>query len=68
MAAPGTSAIVDVTNFDFNQAAWHCDQLERGKVLFFSHVPRIAKQCGFDRVYLSNQSPFRHADCVGTGR
>jgi len=39
MAAPGTSAIVDVTNFDFNQAAWHCDQLERGKVLFFSHVP-----------------------------
>ena len=39
MAAPGSTVIVDVTNFDFKQAAWHCDQLERGKVLFFSHVP-----------------------------
>lgn len=37
--ANGGSAIVDVTNFDLKQAAWHCDQLERGKVLFFSHVP-----------------------------
>ena len=35
----GGSAIVDLTNFDLKQAAWHCDQLERGKVLFFSHVP-----------------------------
>ncbi|HZD96181.1 MAG TPA: Kdo hydroxylase family protein [Candidatus Sulfotelmatobacter sp.] len=33
------SAIVDVTNFDLAQARWHCDQLERGKVLFFGHVP-----------------------------
>jgi hypothetical protein len=33
------SAIVDVTNFDLKQATWHCDQLERGKVLFFSRVP-----------------------------
>ncbi|HLK52810.1 MAG TPA: Kdo hydroxylase family protein [Candidatus Angelobacter sp.] len=37
--APGTTAIVDVTNFDLKQASWHCDQLEQGKVLFFSHVP-----------------------------
>ncbi len=36
--APG-SAILDVTNYDLKQAPWHCDQLERGKVLFFSHVP-----------------------------
>ena len=33
------SAIVDVSNFDLNQSSWHCDQLERGKVLLFSHVP-----------------------------
>lgn len=33
------SAILDVTNYDLKQAAWHCDQIERGKVLFFSHVP-----------------------------
>jgi 3-deoxy-D-manno-oct-2-ulosonic acid (Kdo) hydroxylase len=33
------AAIVDVSTFDLNQASWHCDQLERGKVLFFSHVP-----------------------------
>src|SRR5499427_159851 len=33
------SAIVDVTRYDLKQASWHCDQLERGKVLFFSHVP-----------------------------
>jgi 3-deoxy-D-manno-octulosonic acid hydroxylase-like protein len=33
------SAILDVTDFDLNQASWHCDQLERGKVLFFRHVP-----------------------------
>ncbi|MCU1253775.1 MAG: hypothetical protein JWM83_74, partial [Candidatus Angelobacter sp.] len=34
-----SSAIVDVTKFDLKQASRHCDQLERGKVLFFSHVP-----------------------------
>jgi hypothetical protein len=33
------SAIVDVTTFDLEKARWHCDQLERGKVLFFGHVP-----------------------------
>src|SRR5579859_8254931 len=32
-------AIVDVTKFELNQASWHCDQLERGKVLSFSQVP-----------------------------
>jgi len=35
----GSSAILDVSNYDPKQAPWHCDQLERGKVLFFSHVP-----------------------------
>ena len=35
----GSSAILDVSNYDLKQAPWHCDQLERGKVLFFSHVP-----------------------------
>jgi hypothetical protein len=30
---------LDVSNFDLNRASWHCDQLERGKVLFFEHVP-----------------------------
>jgi len=34
-----SSAIVDVTQYDLKQAAWHCEQLERGKVLLFSHVP-----------------------------
>ncbi len=36
---PSGSAIVDVSSFDLQKAPWHCDQLERGKVLFFSHVP-----------------------------
>ena len=36
---PAGSAIVDVTTFHLEQAPWHCDQLERGKVLFFGHVP-----------------------------
>src|SRR5215510_12102203 len=36
---PPSSAILDVTRYDLTQASWHCDQLERGKVLFFSHVP-----------------------------
>jgi 3-deoxy-D-manno-oct-2-ulosonic acid (Kdo) hydroxylase len=36
---PDSTAILDVTSFDLKQASWHCDQLERGKVLFFSHVP-----------------------------
>ena len=36
---PSGSAIVDVSSFDLQRASWHCDQLERGKVLFFSHVP-----------------------------
>ena len=35
----GSSAVLDVTNYDLKRASWHCDQLERGKVLFFSHVP-----------------------------
>lgn len=39
MTAPSSPAIVDVTAFDVAQASWHCDQLERGKVLFFRHVP-----------------------------
>jgi hypothetical protein len=39
MTATSKSAILDVTRFDLAQAPWHCDQLERGKVLFFSHVP-----------------------------
>src|SRR5580765_7978860 len=38
-AVSSSSAIVDVTNYDLKQAPWHCDQLERGKVLFFGHVP-----------------------------
>ncbi|MGH9637734.1 MAG: Kdo hydroxylase family protein, partial [Candidatus Angelobacter sp.] len=38
-AVSGGSAIVDVSKYDLKQAPWHCDQLERGKVLFFSHVP-----------------------------
>src|SRR5438270_12117215 len=37
--ASGSSAILDVTNYDLKQASWHWDQTERGKVLFFSHVP-----------------------------
>jgi hypothetical protein len=39
MMTPSGSAIVDVSSFDLQRASWHCDQLERGKVLFFSHVP-----------------------------
>ncbi len=49
----GNSAILDVTKFDLNQARWHCDQLERGKVLFFSHVPFDFPEA--DREFLLSQ-------------
>ena len=52
-ALSGNSAILDVTNFDLKQAAWHCDQLERGKVLFFSHVPFEFPDA--DRAFLLSQ-------------
>ena len=51
--ASSQSAIVDVTNFDLKQAPWHCDQLERGKVLFFSHVPFAFPEA--DREFLLSQ-------------
>src|SRR5246127_4548147 len=38
-AVSGSSAIVDVSKYDLKKAPWHCDQLEGGKVLLFSHVP-----------------------------
>ncbi|HEX4605239.1 MAG TPA: Kdo hydroxylase family protein [Candidatus Angelobacter sp.] len=53
MAASNGSAILDVTRFDLKQAAWHCDQLERGKVLFFSHVPFAFPDA--DREFLLSQ-------------
>jgi hypothetical protein len=49
----GSSAILDVTNYDLKQAPWHCDQLERGKVLFFSHVPFVFPDS--DREFLLSQ-------------
>jgi len=39
MPGAGSSAVLDVTSFSFDRAAWHCDQLERGKVLLFANVP-----------------------------
>ena len=53
MAAAGGSAILDVTKYDLQQAPWHCDQLERGKVLFFSHVPFAFPDA--DREFLLSQ-------------
>src|ERR1700761_7973559 len=52
-SAPDITAIVDVTNFDLKRAPWHCDQLERGKVLFFSHVPFAFPDA--DREFLLSQ-------------
>ena len=52
-ALSGNPAILDVTNFDLKQASWHCDQLERGKVLFFSHVPFEFPDA--DRAFLLSQ-------------
>jgi hypothetical protein len=49
----GGSAIVDASTYDLKQASWHCDQLERGKVLFFSHVPFEFPQA--DRAFLLSQ-------------
>jgi 3-deoxy-D-manno-oct-2-ulosonic acid (Kdo) hydroxylase len=49
----GGSAIVDASKYDLKQASWHCDQLERGKVLFFSHVPFEFPQA--DRAFLLSQ-------------
>ena len=49
----GSSAILDVTNYDLKQAPWHCDQLERGKVLFFSRVPFVFPEA--DREFLLSQ-------------
>ena len=31
-----------------------------GDHLFHSILPRVAKECGFDKVYISNQSPYRN--------
>ena len=40
MAAVGpNSAIIEVKAYSGEQARWYCDQLERGKVIFFSEVP-----------------------------
>jgi hypothetical protein len=40
MAAVGpSSAIIEVKAYSGEQARWYCDQLERGKVIFFSEVP-----------------------------
>jgi 3-deoxy-D-manno-oct-2-ulosonic acid (Kdo) hydroxylase len=39
MTEANNSAILDLTSFDVTHASWHCEQLERGKVLFFSHTP-----------------------------
>lgn len=33
-----------------------------GDHLFHSHLPKIAKESGYDKVYLSNLSPFVHPD------
>lgn len=50
---PNQAAIVDVTTFDLKQASWHCDQLERGKVLFFNRVPFAFADA--DREFLLSQ-------------
>ena len=52
-AVSGGSAIVDVSKYDLKQASWHCDQLERGKVLFFGHVPFEFPDA--DRAFLLSQ-------------
>jgi hypothetical protein len=40
MAAVGpSSAIIEVKAYSGEQSRWYCDQLERGKVIFFSEVP-----------------------------
>ena len=33
------SSLVEVSNYAPEQGTWYCDQLERGKVLFFSRLP-----------------------------
>ena len=39
MAAFDPAVAVDVTDSPAQTAAWYCDQLERGKVIFFRNVP-----------------------------
>ncbi len=51
--ASGSSALVDVTSYDLTRALWHCDQLECGKVLFFSHAPYDFSES--DRAFLLSQ-------------
>lgn len=52
-AVSSSSAIVDVSKYDLTLAPWHCDQLERGKILFFSHVPFEFPDA--DRAFLLSQ-------------
>ena len=52
-ALSGGSAILDVSKYNLTQSPWHCDQLERGKVLFFSHVPFEFPDA--DRAFLLSQ-------------
>lgn len=47
------SALVEITNIQPDRARWHCDQLERGNVLFFRSVPFDLPQT--DRDFLLSQ-------------
>ncbi|HEY6250969.1 MAG TPA: Kdo hydroxylase family protein [Candidatus Angelobacter sp.] len=48
-----TSTLVEITNIQSDRARWHCDQLERGNVLFFRSVPFDLPQA--DRDFLLSQ-------------
>src|SRR5215831_4328244 len=48
-----TSALVEIAAIQPERARWYCDQLERGKVLFFHDVPFDLPQA--DRDFLLSQ-------------
>src|SRR5215467_670283 len=48
-----TSALVEISTVQPERARWYCDQLERGKVLFFRNVPFDLPQA--DRDFLLSQ-------------
>src|SRR5215470_8843316 len=48
-----TSALVEISTVQFDRARAYCDQLERGKILFFRDVPFDLPQA--DRDFLLSQ-------------
>ena len=53
------SVMVEVSNIDSQSARWYCDQLERGKIISFPHVPFEFPQADCDFLLSQKQTGSR---------